>query len=161
MPRARGWTDACAVSAASRYLDSIWPEAPNGPVEGNFWSGIVFDYAACYSPNPNKPPFYVDLPVAFPSGELIQEVWDRWLSFDPVVNVHDRLDNLPKLSGILLHAGSKDDHNLHWGHRLLSHHLHEPMIAHEARENPGNHGGRWPERHQMALQWLSQVLDAV
>jgi hypothetical protein len=26
---------------------------------------------------------YVDLPVAYPSGELIQEVWDRWLSFDP------------------------------------------------------------------------------
>ena len=85
-----------------KYLDSIWPEAPNGPVEGNFWSEIVYDYAACYSPNPDKPPFYVDLPVAFPSGELIQEVWDRWLSFDPVVNVHDRLDNLRKLSGILL-----------------------------------------------------------
>jgi pimeloyl-ACP methyl ester carboxylesterase len=107
------------------------------------------------------PPFYVDLPVAFPSGELIQEVWDRWLSFDPVVNVHDRLDNLRKLSGILLDAGSKDDYNLHWGHRLLSHHLHEAGIAHEIRENPVNHGGRWPERHQMALQWLSQVLDAV
>ena len=144
-----------------KYLDSIWPEAPNGPVEGNFWSEIVYDYAACYSPNPDKPPFYVDLPVAFPSGELIQEVWDRWLSFDPVVNVHYRLDNLRKLSGILLDAGSNDDYNLHWGHRLLSHHLHQAGIAHEARENPGNHGGRWPERHQMALQWLSQVLDAV
>ncbi len=45
-------------------------------------------------PIPISPPFYVDLPVAWPSGELIQEVWDRWLAFDPVVNVHDRLDNL-------------------------------------------------------------------
>ena len=66
-----------------KYLDSIWPEAPNGPVEGNDWSEIVYDYSATYSPNPDNPPFYVDLPVAFPSGELIQEVWDRWLSFDP------------------------------------------------------------------------------
>ena len=106
-----------------KYLDSIWPEAPNGPVEGNFWSEIVYDYSATYSPNPDNPPFYVDLPMAWPSGELIQEVWDRWLSFDPVVNVHDRLDNLRKLSGILLDAGLNDDYNLHWGHRLLSHYL--------------------------------------
>ena len=85
-----------------KFLDSIWPEAPNGPIEGNFWSELTYTLAACYSPNPDRPPFYVDLPVAHPSGELIQEVWDRWLRFDPVVNVHDRLDNLRKLSGILL-----------------------------------------------------------
>jgi hypothetical protein len=53
-------------------------------------SEIVYDYAACYSPSPDRPPFYVDLPVANPSGDMIQEVWDRWLAFDPVVNVHDR-----------------------------------------------------------------------
>ena len=97
--------------------------------------------------------------MAWPSGELIQEVWDRWLAFDPVVNVHDRLDNLRQLSGILLDAGSNDDYNLHWGHRLLSHYLDEAGIAHEHRENPGNHGGRANERYQVALEWLSQVLD--
>jgi S-formylglutathione hydrolase FrmB len=142
-----------------KYLDSIWPDPPNGPVEGNFWSEIVYDYAATYSPNPDNPPFYVDLPVAYPSGELLQDVWDRWLSFDPVVNVHDRLDNLRKLSGILLDAGFNDDYNLHWGHRLLSHYLTEAGIAHEHRENPGNHGGRANERYQIALEWLSQILD--
>ena len=46
-----------------KYLDSIWPEAPNGPVEGNDWSEIVYDYSATYSPNPDNPPFYVDLPA--------------------------------------------------------------------------------------------------
>jgi len=154
-----------------KYYDSIWPEAPYGPIEGNIWSQLVYDYSATYSPNPDNPPFYVDLPVAWPSGELIQEVWDRWLAFDPVVNVHDRrlafdpvvnvhdrLDNLRKLSGILLDAGSNDDYNLHWGHGLLSHYLDQAGIAHESTENPGNHGGRANERYQMALQWLSQVL---
>jgi hypothetical protein len=142
-----------------KYLDSIWPEAPSGPVEGNEWSEIVYDYAACYSPNPANPPHFVDLPVAFPSGELIQEVWDRWLSFDPVVNCHERLDNLRRLSGILLDAGSNDDYNLHWGHRLLSHYLTQAGIAHELTENPGNHGGRANERYQVALEWLSDVLE--
>ena len=79
--------------------------------------------------------------------------------FDPVVNVHDRLDNLRKLSGILLDVGFNDDYSLHRGHRLLSHYLTEAGIAHEHRENPGNHGGRARERYQMALEWLSYVLD--
>jgi len=59
------------------------------------------------------------------------------------------------LSGILLDAGSKDDYNLHWGHRLLSHHLHEAGIAHEAHENPGNHGGRWPERRSPPQRYFT------
>jgi len=142
-----------------KFLDSIWPEAPSGPMDGNEWSEIVYDYSATYSPNPDRPPHYVDLPVAFPSGELIQDVWDRWLSFDPVVNVHHRLENLRKLSGILLDVGSNDDYNLHWGHRLLSHHLKAAGIEHEHRENSGNHGGRSRERYQVALAWLSQVLE--
>lgn len=142
-----------------KFLDSIWPDAPSGPIEGNDWSQIVYDYSACYSPNPDRPPYYVDLPVPFPSGELIQEVWGRWLSFDPVVNCHDRLANLRQLSGILLDVGSNDDYNLQWGHRILSHHLRKAGVAHEARENTGNHGGRARERYQVALEWLSQVLE--
>ncbi len=140
------------------YLSSIWPEAPNGPVEGNDLSQLVYACSACYSPNVDNPPFYVELPIAFPSGELIQEVWDRWLSFDPVVNWRDRLDNLRRLTGILLDVGSNDDHHMQWGHRLLSHHLREAGIGHEVTENTGNHGGRSRERFQVALQWLAQVL---
>jgi S-formylglutathione hydrolase FrmB len=141
-----------------KFLDSTWPEAPDGPVKGNFWSEIVYNYSATYSPNPDKPPFYVDLPIAFPSGEIVQDAWDRWLAFDPVVNVRDRHDNLRQLSGILLDAGVSDDYDLHWGHRVLSARLHQAGIAHEHRENTGNHGGRAGERHQVALGWLAQVL---
>ena len=68
------------------------------------------------------------------------------------------VDNLRKLSGILLDAGANDDYNLHWGHRLLSHYLDQAGIKHEHRENSGNHGGRAMERFQMALEWLGQVL---
>jgi hypothetical protein len=112
---ADSWLDMTHKYMLYKYLDSIWPDAPDGPIEGNFWAEIVYNYSATYSPNPDNPPHYVDLPMAFPSGELIQEVWDRWLSFDPVVNVHDRIENLHQLSGIMLDAGSNDDYNLHWG----------------------------------------------
>jgi S-formylglutathione hydrolase FrmB len=156
---ADSWLDMTHKYMLYKYLDSIWPEAPNGPVAGNFWAEIVYNYSATYSPNVDNPPFFVDLPMAFPSGELRQDVWDRWLSFDPVVNWRDRVDSLKQLRGILLDAGTKDDYNLHWGHRLLSHYLTEAGVPHLHTENPGNHGGRWPERYQVALKWLSGVLD--
>jgi hypothetical protein len=60
---------------------------------------------------------------------------------------------------ILLDAGQKDDYNLHWGHRLLSHYLTQAGVPHVHMENPGNHGGRWPERYQVALEWLAGVLE--
>jgi enterochelin esterase family protein len=142
-----------------KFFDGIWPEAPNGPVDGDDWSMMTYAYSAAYSPNPDKPPFFVDLPVAWPSGELIEDVWDRWLSFDPIENYRHRVENLRRLSGILLDAGVRDDYELQWGHRVLSHRLTEAGIAHKITENAGNHGGRANERLQVALGWLGEVLD--
>ena len=140
------------------YFDSIWPDAPGGPSEDNEPSQMAYALSACYSPNVDNPPHYVDLPAQFPSGEMIPEVWDRWLSVDPVVNYRERLDNLRRLEGIMLHVGANDDARLQWGHRILSHRLAEAGVRHEARENAGNHGGRSREGYQDALRWLSRVL---
>jgi pimeloyl-ACP methyl ester carboxylesterase len=52
--------DMTHESILYKYLDSIWPDGPNGPIEGNEWSEIVYDYSATYSPNPDNPPFCVD-----------------------------------------------------------------------------------------------------
>jgi hypothetical protein len=142
-----------------KFFNNIWTDAPDGPVEEDDWAMMVYAYAAAYSPNPDNPPYFVDLPVAWPSGEVIQEVWDRWLACDPVENYRDRLENLRKLSGILLDAGFRDNYELQWGHRLLSHRLNEAGIKHTFTENPGNHGGRANERLQVALEWLGQVLE--
>jgi enterochelin esterase family protein len=143
-----------------RYLDSIWPDAPAGPLEGNDAAATVYSYAACYSPNPRRPPLYVDLPIAHPSGEIVEAIWRSWLSFDPVESVQARRDGLEALRGIFLDVGVADDFNIQWGHRQLSHRLREAGIAHEAIENSGNHGGRSRERIQVALSWMSTVLRA-
>ena len=78
-------------SMTYEYYDSIWPEPPDGPVEGNDLSWLVHAYAAAYSPNPDRAPYFVDLPVAWPDGELVADVWDRWLLHDPVVNCRLRV----------------------------------------------------------------------
>ena len=54
-----------------RFLNCIWPKRRTGQSPGTGLSEIVYDYAACYSPNPDNPPHYVGLPVDYRSGELI------------------------------------------------------------------------------------------
>jgi S-formylglutathione hydrolase FrmB len=141
------------------YYDSIYPQEPSGPVDGNAESALCYGIASCYTPNVDKPPYYVDLPVDFPSGEVIAPLWERWLSYDPVVSWRDRQQNLRHLRGILLDVGYRDEYDLHYGHRLLSRALSGAGITHHAEEHPGTHGGRLPERIQFALRWFSETLD--
>jgi hypothetical protein len=44
----------------------------------------LFAMAAHYSPNPKSKEMGVDLPFDLKSGEMLQKVWNRWLSWDPV-----------------------------------------------------------------------------
>ena len=140
------------------YYTSIYPAEPNGPVAGNVHAGLVYLFAACYSPNPAKPPFYVDLPIEYPTGAIIPEVWAKWLSHDPVVNWRDRVENLRQLRGIFMEVGSRDDFTFHYGHRLLSQGLRSAGIAHESREHDGDHAGHFYRQHQLAAEWLSETL---
>jgi enterochelin esterase family protein len=142
-----------------RYYLSIYPDQPSGYVEGNFWSLIAYSCAASYSPNPDNAPHYVDLPVVYPTGELVQPIWDKWLRYDMVVNWSERAENLRRLRGILLDVGRNDEYSLQWGHRMTSHGLTTAGIAHQSTEHNGDHISRIFERHQHGLKWLAEVLD--
>lgn len=141
------------------FFNEIYPEEPTGPVANSGTSHIIYGFATCYSPNPAKPPHYCDLPLAFPTAEVIQSLWDKWLSYDPVINWASRIDKLRRLRGILLDVGCKDEYKLQYGHRLLSHKLVSANISHRVEEHPGNHVGRLAERLQFALSWFSETLD--
>ena len=141
-----------------QWYNEIYPQEPNGP-EGPGLAKMVYAIASCFTPHVAKPPYYVDLPIAFPSGEVIEPLWHQWLSYDPVINWAGRVENLQQLRGILLDVGAHDEFNLHWGHRLLSRSLARAGIAHQSQEHDGNHAGRAYERYQVALGWLSEVLE--
>ena len=107
----------------------------------------------------DNPPYYVDLPVAYPSGAVIAPLWERWLRYDPVVCWRERRAALGQLRGILLDVGYNDEWDLQYGHRLLSQGLTSAGIRHDAEEHAGTHAGRLYERLQVALDWVSHVLD--
>jgi enterochelin esterase family protein len=83
----------------------------------------ILAMAACYSPHPvdqqGNPPF--DLPFDLRTGELSQEIWQRWLEYDPVemLNQSQYVENLKQLKLIYLDAGTRDEFNLHLGARIF------------------------------------------
>ncbi|AWR97936.1 hydrolase [Acidianus sulfidivorans JP7] len=100
----------------------------------------VFGSAAFYSYNLNSKTGF-DLPFDVETGELIPDIWNKWLSFDPVRNVEKYKDNLKKLKAIYLDVGNKDEFNLFIGMRSLHKKLNKMEIDHYYEEFNGGHFG--------------------
>lgn len=72
----------------------------------NFFEIAVLASAAAWSPNPNKPPFYLDLPFA--EGEMRPEILAK-IAANKTLNIIDQyILNLAKLEGIGIDAGDMD-----------------------------------------------------
>jgi S-formylglutathione hydrolase FrmB len=74
--------------------------------------------ASCYSPNPKRKEYNFDLPFDIKTGEMIPEVWNKWLKFDPVRLVEKYKNNLRKLKMIFVDCGTRDEFNLYAGARI-------------------------------------------
>ncbi len=111
-----------AISALRKLggLDKFWNEIPTiRPKDKNFHDAInVVAMAACYSPNPDAPHGF-DLPFDLDTGELRDNVWRRWLEWDPIYLIDKHLDALRSLRLIYLDAGLRDEFNLQYGARIF------------------------------------------
>jgi enterochelin esterase family protein len=98
--------------------------------------------AAAYSPDPSKlPPENMHLPFDIRTCDLVPEVWERWLEFDPLVMIgqeHHR-EALGSLGALFLDCGSQDEYNLQFGLRKFSDRLTSAGIGHCCEEFPDTH----------------------
>jgi S-formylglutathione hydrolase FrmB len=93
----------------------FWEDFRNRPAFSKDWdAALLNDYcmAACYSADPDG---RVLLPYEPHTGLLIDEVWQRWLDWDPVRRVARHADALGGLSAIWVDAGSRDQYFLDLG----------------------------------------------
>ena len=81
----------------------------------------------------------VDLPFDLNTGEMVQDVWNRWLAWDPVRMIEKYRENLKKLKLIFIDCGTKDEFNLHWGARMLHSKLEKMNIKHLYEEFNDGH----------------------
>lgn len=118
----------------------------------------VLAMAACYSPDPGEP-LGTALPFHLPSGEVREEVWERWLENDPVHKAGRHAAALRDLELLHLECGARDEYNLHLGMRVLSGRLEALGVRHHAEEFDDDHRGLH-YRFDVTLPRLAAVLAA-
>ena len=110
-------------------------KAPRGPM-------TTLAEAAAWSPNPQNPPFYFDLPAK--DGKLQPGVIARWAANAPLAMVDQYVPNLKKLKAIAIDVGDKD--GLAGSNRELSRVLTGFGIANSFETYDGDHTNHIAER---------------
>ena len=90
-------------------FDKFWQDFRSRPAFAKESDGHLLNdwcMAACYSADEDGT---VRLPYDAATGELIPEVWDRWLAWDPVRMVPKYADALRSMRAIYIDAGKKDE----------------------------------------------------
>lgn len=99
----------------------------------------ILAMAACYSPNPDAPPFGIDLPIDLATAEWRDDVWQRWLGHDPIVMLDARADALRGMRLLYLDCGTRDEFGLHLGLQQFTRRLERLGIAHHAETFDDSH----------------------
>lgn len=100
----------------------------------------ILAMAACYSPNPKQPPpLAFDLPFDLATGALRDDVWERWLAWDPVRMVERHLEALASQRLLFLDCGRKDEFRLDLGARIFCQRLRAHAVPHEHEEFDDGH----------------------
>ena len=116
----------------------------------------VFARAAAWSPNPQRPPFYVDLPVE--DGVERPEIQAKWLANSIIPMLDQYAYSLKRYSAIMFDVGLQD------GLLDVNRRLHEAMeqagIEHSFETYEGGHNDRISERIQTSvLPFFSRNLE--
>jgi hypothetical protein len=115
-----------------------------------------YAYAACYSADEDGT---VRLPFDAATGRLDDEVWARWLAWDPVRMIPRHTDALRSMRAIWLDAGNKDEFFLDNGMVAVSRELNAIGVEHRLELFDGGHmsiGYRYPE----SLAFLVRAISA-
>ena len=114
-------------------------------------------YAAAYSPR-SATPFDFDLPFDRRTGALRDEVFARWLAFDPAERVSTHYDELARLRLRYLDCGRRDEYNLDIGARVVTERIRALglEVRHEEFDDDHRNVGY---RYAVSLPALAAVMD--
>jgi S-formylglutathione hydrolase FrmB len=117
--------------------------------EYDFYPVALYALASSISPNPKKPPFFVDLPIRYVRGELLPDdaTYELWRASLPMAQVAAHRANLLRLRGIAIDYGTSDQ----FAHIItttpaFSRELARLRIPHRLDVYDGDHREKIPER---------------
>jgi hypothetical protein len=140
-----------------KWFEMFW-QKPNKHQDPDDMAALnILGMAAHYSPNSQSPYLGCDFPFDLDTGEIKQDVWNRWISFDPTRMVVEYQENLKKMKLIYIDCGIKDEFNIHWGCRILHSKLAKMGIRHFYEEFLGGHS-KISSRYDVSLPMISHEL---
>jgi len=110
-------------------------------LDKTYFGRVIVAFGKSWSPNPNKPPFYCDVPFEYKDGDLVvnQPVLRKWYQNMPLYMIDDNLDNLRKLRAIKLDWGRNAGDRFTIQCNMFSQRLENAGIKHFAEEYIGTH----------------------
>jgi len=112
-----------------------------------FGPSVVLAWAAAWSPNPNRPPLFLDLPVQ--NGKTRADIVAKWEANAPVTMVERYQANLKALYSIAIDIGTRD--TLLASNRELHAALTRLRIPHSYEEYDGDHTNHVGDRFERNL----------
>jgi S-formylglutathione hydrolase FrmB len=126
----------------SKALEDV--KSPTDSAKLPFFARAQLAAAAAWSPNPKKPPLFLDLPTQ--SGEAQQDVLARWAANAPLAFIHQYIGNIRRYDAIAIDVGDQD------GLRTDTAKLHDVLDAYGIdntfEEYAGDHTNKLGDRFQ-------------
>jgi len=116
-----------------KFMSDLWSTEKHGKDDHAALNTIGM--AACYSPKGTE----IDMPFDLETGEIREEVWQRWLEHDPVRLAEKHVGALRWLKLLFIDAGTRDEFALDVGAKILSKKLTELEVPHIHEEFDDGH----------------------
>jgi len=114
-------------------------------------------YAAAYSPTEAKA-FAIDLPIDLGTGAFRDDVWERWLAFDPTEQIPHKKTELAALRLRYIDCGRRDEYGLDVGARVMAQQIRDLGLEVRHEEFDDDHM-RIGYRYDVSLPALAAALD--
>ena len=125
-------------SATYRQLAEIRTEEA---LMQSYFPKVIVAFGRAWSPNPDNPPFYADIPFSYAGDSLVvhPEVLDKWYAEMPVHMVEDYLPALRSLTAIKFDWGRNAGERFTRQCDMFSQRLENAGVTHFAEEYIGTH----------------------
>lgn len=139
--------------------ERFWEDFRSRPALSKADDGILLNawcMAACYSADPDGT---VRLPFDTDTGELLPDVWERWLAWDPVRMAPERAAALQSLRAVYIDSGTKDEWYLDLGAEAFRRALADAGVSdvHFELFEAGHMGIEY--RYPLSLRYLAERLS--
>jgi S-formylglutathione hydrolase FrmB len=152
---------AIAQRGANAWKAALRVKDKPGILKAGFSADLMLALAAIYTPNPARPPLYIDLPNRLEGDSVVEipELTRRWIALSPMAFVRDNAANLKQMK-IAFDAGKQDAlKDIPISVTMLDSALTELGVPHTAELYDGDHMKRVRSRIEShAMPFFSKVL---